>query len=164
MKRWFKNPHFSSLLDGSTFQRGEFSFDAPMGINRAILVLDLDNPAPENRTIVLNGQEVLVAAGTTQLIIPVMRTSSFSVSGSVAFQSGALCGELGFLGEFPCQPKLLVISIIGDLNNDFLVDGGDLSILLQNWGNCSACEADMDQNGQVDVLDLVLLLDAWKTQ
>ena len=50
-----------------------------------------------------------------------------------------------------------------DLNLDGRVDGGDLAVLLGNWGNCGSCAADMDLNGQINGLDLAVLLAAWGT-
>jgi len=53
-----------------------------------------------------------------------------------------------------------------DLNCDGVVDGGDLGVLLLNWGSpgCGgllACEPDLDGDGDVDGADLGLLLLAW---
>jgi hypothetical protein len=49
----------------------------------------------------------------------------------------------------------------GDLNGDGAVDVLDLLVLLDAWGPCSGCAADLNGDGDVDVLDLLLLLDAW---
>lgn len=51
-----------------------------------------------------------------------------------------------------------------DLNDDGVVDGTDLTMLLAAWGACPPkgdCIADLDENGQVDGADLVALLAAW---
>ena len=52
-----------------------------------------------------------------------------------------------------------------DLNDDGLVDGFDLTILLANWGPCAdplACEgADLNFDGLVDGEDLLIILSAW---
>jgi hypothetical protein len=48
-----------------------------------------------------------------------------------------------------------------DLNGDGDVDVLDLLILLDAWGACPGCAADLNGDGDVDVLDLLLLLDAW---
>ncbi len=53
---------------------------------------------------------------------------------------------------------------LGDLNNDQLVDPGDLLVLLGFWGmcgNCNECPADLDQDCQVGSADLITLLGAW---
>jgi hypothetical protein len=48
---------------------------------------------------------------------------------------------------------------IGDLNNDRVVSGADLGILLGAWGLSGS--ADLDGNGVVDGADLGMLLGAW---
>jgi hypothetical protein len=56
-----------------------------------------------------------------------------------------------------------------DLSDDGVVDGGDLGLLLLEWGTPGCigeelpCEADLDCNGIVDGSDLGLLLLAWGT-
>jgi len=46
-----------------------------------------------------------------------------------------------------------------DLNQDGLVDGADLAMLLNNWGNIGV--GDINSDGGVDASDLALLLNAW---
>ncbi|MBU6210204.1 MAG: hypothetical protein KGR22_09875 [Planctomycetes bacterium] len=46
-----------------------------------------------------------------------------------------------------------------DINNDGIVDGGDLAVLLSQWGTTG--EADIDGSGTVDGSDLGMLLSAW---
>jgi glucose/arabinose dehydrogenase len=46
-----------------------------------------------------------------------------------------------------------------DLNNDGLVDGADLGILLGNWGGSGT--GDLDNSGTVDGADLGILLGGW---
>jgi len=46
-----------------------------------------------------------------------------------------------------------------DLNGDGVVDGGDLGLLLANWGSWGV--GDLDGNGVVDGADLGTLLSAW---
>jgi len=51
-----------------------------------------------------------------------------------------------------------------DLNNDRVVDGNDLGLLLAAWGACppsGACPADFNNDGAVDGVDLGILLAAW---
>ena len=51
----------------------------------------------------------------------------------------------------------------GDLNNDLVVNGLDLGILLGNWGPCSGtpCQGDINQDNVVNGQDLGILLGAW---
>jgi hypothetical protein len=46
-----------------------------------------------------------------------------------------------------------------DLDNNQIVDGADLVILLSNWGNSGT--GDIDSNGIVDGADLAALVSAW---
>jgi hypothetical protein len=51
-----------------------------------------------------------------------------------------------------------------DLNDDGVVDGADLLLLLANWGNCGDpgnCLGDLNNDGVVDGADLLLLLADW---
>jgi hypothetical protein len=38
---------------------------------------------------------------------------------------------------------------------------GDITILLESWGDCSSCSTDLDDSGVVDVHDLLLLRELW---
>ncbi len=49
--------------------------------------------------------------------------------------------------------------VLGDLNDDGVVDAADLAIMLGSWGASGA--ADLDGNGMVDAADLAILLGAW---
>jgi formylglycine-generating enzyme required for sulfatase activity len=56
-------------------------------------------------------------------------------------------------------------SCAGDIARDGRTDGGDLGVLLANWGPVTATElsraCDIDSNGQVDGADLGVLLSNW---
>jgi hypothetical protein len=53
-------------------------------------------------------------------------------------------------------------SLLGDLNDDCLVNSVDLLILLANWGMCGGdCDGDLNNNDVVDTNDLLLLLANW---
>ena len=54
-----------------------------------------------------------------------------------------------------------IIDCPGDINGDSVVDGGDLGILLSEWGSCNSCASDLDQDAQVAGSDLGLLLSLW---
>ena len=49
-----------------------------------------------------------------------------------------------------------------DINNDGVVNGGDLGAMLANWGCNGVCPADISGDGQVDGTDLGLLLASWE--
>jgi len=60
--------------------------------------------------------------------------------------------------EYPLEE-----SCLGDLNDDGLVDGADLGLLLGGWGACTSapCVGDLNEDGLVDGADLGLMLGAW---
>jgi hypothetical protein len=53
-----------------------------------------------------------------------------------------------------CQPPLDI-----DLNNDSVVDGSDLAILLNNWGGSGIGDVNLD--GIVNAADIALMLNGW---
>jgi len=50
---------------------------------------------------------------------------------------------------------------IADLTNDYIVDIGDLIILIQDWGPCEGCESDLNGDGSVEVNDIITVIAAW---
>ena len=54
---------------------------------------------------------------------------------------------------------------LGDINEDGVVDGADLALLLGDWGGCpgggAPCPGDLNGDGVVDGADLAVLLGAW---
>ena len=48
-----------------------------------------------------------------------------------------------------------------DFNDDGVVNGADLLLILSNWGACSGCDADLNGDGVVSGLDLALLTSRW---
>jgi len=73
-------------------------------------------------------------------------------------------GDIGNPGIFKsslCDKKP---GIPGDLNDDGVVDGADLGILLNAWGDCPVlenCVGDLNGDGVVDGADLGILLNNW---
>ncbi len=55
---------------------------------------------------------------------------------------------------------LEILPVLGDLDGDGAVGVVDLLVVLGAWGPCS-CPADLDGDGTVGVLDLLLILAAW---
>jgi formylglycine-generating enzyme required for sulfatase activity len=53
-------------------------------------------------------------------------------------------------------------SCVGDLNDDGVINGADLGLLLNAWGSCSTCAADLDNDEAVDGQDLGVLLNNWE--
>ena len=48
-----------------------------------------------------------------------------------------------------------------DLNNNGVVDGSDLSLMLSSWGPCTGCHYDLNGGRVINAIDLALLLSAW---
>ncbi|MHC5005810.1 MAG: integrin alpha, partial [Planctomycetota bacterium] len=72
----------------------------------------------------------------------------------------ALC--IDFADESSCQVTSIDDQAVNaDLTEDGLVDVRDLLAVLRAWGERSD-EADLNQDGSVDGLDLLALLDAWE--
>jgi len=63
--------------------------------------------------------------------------------------------DLAVWEEFDC------IGPTGDINQDGVVDGADLGLLLGQWGPCSGCSADLNSDGVVNGGDLGTLLANW---
>lgn len=60
------------------------------------------------------------------------------------------------------EDNLLDDDCPGDINDDGTVDGLDLLILLGEWGECPGdCSADLNGDGAVDGLDLLIFLSSW---
>jgi CxxC motif-containing protein (DUF1111 family) len=49
----------------------------------------------------------------------------------------------------------------GDFNENGVVDGGDLGLMLVAWGSCTGCPEDLNADGNVNGADLGLMLVAW---
>lgn len=67
-------------------------------------------------------------------------------------------GDIGNLGYYL---PILRPSIPGDLNDDGVVDGKDLALVLGQWGPCAGCVADITGDGVVDGSDLAIVLGQW---
>ena len=55
--------------------------------------------------------------------------------------------------------------VVGDVNGDGIVDGIDVTLLLESWGACadapSLCPADLNGDGEVGINDFLVLLANW---
>ena len=73
--------------------------------------------------------------------------------------SSALNGSVSGMATLVLPPK--AEPCLGDIDGNGVVNGGDMGLLLAEWGPCSPCQADFTGNGIVDGADLGLLLGAW---
>lgn len=60
-----------------------------------------------------------------------------------------------------CDPCPYEPEYCADLNGDYVVDGGDLGIMIAAWGPCAACATDLNGDGAVDGADMGLMLCHW---
>jgi glucose/arabinose dehydrogenase len=78
----------------------------------------------------------------------------------IADHGGQIYKIIPAAGDGTCAPP----APPGDLNNDGLVNGADLGLLLNGWGACgSPCPGDLTANGTIDGADLGILLANWTT-
>ncbi len=86
-------------------------------------------------------------------ILPPGSTAHLLVSGT--FADGTLATDLNAHLVAPGSP----VGVVGDLNNDGVVNGTDLGLLLGNWG--AAGTSDLDGDGTTNGVDLGILLGSW---
>ena len=70
-----------------------------------------------------------------------------------------LCGA-----QTPSEANTIILTpvrVAGDVDIDCHVGIFDLLFLLSEWGPCDGCPADLNRDGTVDVLDLLLVLQNW---
>lgn len=59
------------------------------------------------------------------------------------------------------QINIVIPSCVGDFNDDGAVDITDLLSLIAAWGTCESCPEDLNTDGVVDVSDLLAVIAAW---
>jgi len=117
-----------------------------------------------NLGVVLNGTnaDCTIAARTTTIPSSTFNAAIgdrtdvvFTITSSSAVNAVCTGSEMSFVLRYVAAP-----SCLGDLNGDGLVDGVDLSMLLDAWGNTGGA-ADLDASGLVNGADLGIVLLAW---
>ena len=102
-------------------------------------------------TIPLPGGTSAVGAYTLASVYGQSTSLGTTSASSVVLSPGFLCIEADDVGN------------PGDLNNDGIVNGVDLAIILSTWGLCGsgACISDINQDGLVNGIDLAVVLSNW---
>ncbi|MBX3356617.1 MAG: hypothetical protein KF724_13045 [Phycisphaeraceae bacterium] len=83
------------------------------------------------------------------------------------FQSVVSCDDIEVIYDLPNAVKVRFTTasgVPGDLNNDGVVNGADLALLLGAWGLCGGdpcCVADLNGDGIVSGADIAILLGNW---
>jgi len=103
-------------------------------------------------------ESTVLAAGASAAFT-VRATSSVAASGTATIDAVRVRDGAG--AALSLGATFTPASNPADLDGDGSVGGGDLSILLNAWGACSACVADIDGNGEVNGADLATLLSSW---
>lgn len=91
---------------------------------------------------------------TSKLIFNV--TAGVPVYIAVGGYNAAATGPFNILITPPAPP-----ACPADLNQDGVVNGADLGLMLGSWGPCPGCPADLNADGVVNGADLGLLLGSW---
>ncbi len=84
--------------------------------------------------------------------------------GANAHVAAKLADFRTFIVEDDTMRAEVVDACIADLNNDNVVDGADLGLLIAGWGLCRStgeCMGDITGNGLVDGDDLGILIASW---
>jgi hypothetical protein len=85
------------------------------------------------------------------------RVASLYLTGSFASAGGIVSTGLA---EWRCPDELP--GVVGDANDDCVVNIDDLVVVVTTWGPCSRrCGGDLDGNGVVDIDDLVNVITHW---
>ncbi|MCH8825055.1 MAG: hypothetical protein IH984_16290 [Planctomycetes bacterium] len=84
-----------------------------------------------------------------------------SGTGPALFAGGGFTFAGGNSSEHIAKWIICDSQIPGDLDGDGIVNEIDLVLLLSNWGMCDDCPADLDGNGSVGTSDLLILFSNW---
>jgi predicted dienelactone hydrolase len=103
--------------------------------------------------------ESTVLAAGAGAVLTVRATSAVAASGIATIDAVRVRDGAG--AALSLTAVFTPASNRADLDGDGSVGGGDLAILLNSWGACSACPADIDGNGEVNGGDLATLLSSW---
>lgn len=108
------------------------------------------------------GQQVGSAPGTLRLRLPgsaALAPGSYTATVLVQSSDENLPGRQTYSSTINATIVVEGSSVPEDINHDGVVDGGDLAVLLSQWG--ATGDSDLDGSGVVDGSDLGMLLSAW---
>ena len=160
--------NYSDTMGGALRLWGAYQDPSLIRINRCIFENNIasQGAAISGSQVLLEITETRFAGNSggqgTALFIPYDSTASvgdsyFCENGTQQFE-----GEWTDLGgnEFDssCNPST---PCPGDLDQDWVRGGADLTRLLAAWGPCTDCEADLNGDGSVDGTDLAFILAYW---
>ena len=76
-------------------------------------------------------------------------------NGQILLRGDNIHNEFTGLVISPIKP------LVGDTNCDNAVDVDDLLSVINSWGKCAECPADLNEDSSVDSLDLVIVITNW---
>ena len=117
----------------------------------AVMLTSMTNADTTLVTTPLPGGTSAVGAYTLASVYGQTSTLGAAEASAARLDPGFLCVEADDL------------PIPGDLNNDGLVNGIDLAVILSTWGPCGSgsCVADINRDGVVNGADLSIILSNW---
>jgi hypothetical protein len=129
------------------------------GASHGILTTSLEAPL----TAVV--QEVPHPGHLEEIEVPLDSAAVSAAHASTGWFAVLLAPRHGWGAKMQSNPSLVVefelgIPCDGDVNDDGVVDGSDLSLVLGYWGTENA-KYDLDGNGLVDGADLTMVLGGW---
>ena len=102
---------------------------------------------------------VETAAAESPLLIEVGDVSGNGVSELVTITGGTI--RRGGGNQLSLRTVSDVVACNADINADGTVDVLDLLVVISAWGDCSGCAADTNLDGTVDVIDLLAVIAVW---
>lgn len=127
------------------------------------IILELTEPAyfkiESTGTFTPNFEAVSGSIGETQLSAGTYSLSFFMF---VTVGSGTPSASQSMEWTLQLSETPFGEPVLGDINDDGIVDGADLGLLLGAWGSADSA-ADLNDDGAVDGADLGLLLGAWSS-
>jgi hypothetical protein len=170
------NPSFSTTADQDTralawaFPAGTVNAEIDVTIanfgfagTASLLVIDGITSSGQAISAVSGiGSQVGATPGTIRLRLPgsaALAPGSYPATVQVQSSDENLPGRQSFSSTINVTITVEGSSRPEDINQDGIVDGGDLALLLSQWGTTG--EADIDGSGLVDGSDLGMLLSAW---
>ncbi|MEY4182174.1 MAG: hypothetical protein RLZZ217_800, partial [Planctomycetota bacterium] len=170
------NPSFSSTADQDTralawaFPAGTANAEIDVTIanfgfagTASLLVLDGVTSTGQAITAVSGiGSQVGATPGTIRLRLPgsaALVPGAYTATVQVQSSDENLPGRQTYSSTINVTITVEGAARPEDINDDGVVDGGDLALLLSQWG--VAGDADIDGSGTVDGSDLGMLLSAW---
>ena len=131
----------------------------------ARLVFEIAAATPFIPSVTVNGQVVAVNRSLVEgdeLAFSVSSPDVVLSGANLTFFSGSSCFPITLTGFLRCGPRLFLTDAREpDLNGDGVVDLLDIVVVINNWGPCSGCLMDLNLDNEINLIDVVLVIDKW---